>query len=256
MKQHVCRSVMLFFMLLLVSACSTAPVSPPIVPSALDPHGIAAAHIASLWWVMLALATAVFVLVLGLLFAALFRNRRGTSDTVPDTIDGDTGRKWLVRGGIVLPLVVLAIVFGYTIYTLAVVENPQGQAALHIKITAQRWWWQVEYPDQDVTTANEIHIPVGVPVQFQLQSKDVIHSFWIPELHGKMDVIPPLTNYITLQADQVGTYRGECAEFCGLQHAQMGFMVVAESRDDFAKWLDAQKQDAETPADPTVQQGQ
>ncbi len=256
MNQHVYRSVAFSFLLLLISACSSVPISPSAPPSALDPHGSAAMHIASLWWLMFALAVAVFLLVLVLLLAAVLRNRRATSDTAPDIADGDTGRTWLVRGGIILPLMVLAIVFGYTIYTLAVVENPQGQAGLHIKITAQRWWWQVEYPDADVTTANEIHIPVGVPVQFQLVSQDVIHSFWVPELHGKMDVIPPLTNSITLQADQAGIYRGECAEFCGLQHAQMGFMVVAESREDFDKWLQAQKQDAETPTDPTAKQGQ
>ncbi len=167
MIQCIRRYGAFIFLLLAVSACSSEPVSPPITPSALDPHGTAAAHIASLWWVMLALGTAVWILVLAILFAALLRRRRATSETAPDSRDGDTGRKWLIRGGIILPLIVLAIVFGYTIYTLAVVENPQGQAALKIRVTARRWWWEVEYPDQNVTTANEIHIPVGVPVQFQ-----------------------------------------------------------------------------------------
>jgi cytochrome c oxidase subunit 2 len=255
-QQRAFRYSPLFFMLFLITACSAVPISPPITPSALDPHGTAAAHIASLWWVMLAFATAIFVLVLGLIFAALLRHRRATMDTPPETRDGDTGRNWLIRGGIILPLIVLAIVFGYTIYTLAVIENPQAQAALHIRVTARRWWWQVNYPDRDVTTANEIHIPVGVPVQFALESEDVIHSFWIPQLHGKMDVIPPLTNYITLQADQAGIYRGECAEFCGLQHATMGFMVVAQSSDDFEKWLAAQHQPVATPTDLTAKQGQ
>ncbi len=256
MKQRVCRLSTLFFMLLLISACSSVPISPPVTPSALDPHGTAAAHIASLWWLMFALGTAIFLLVLGLLLAAVLRNRRATSETAPDSRDGDTGRTWLIRGGIILPLIVLAIVFGYTIYTLAAVENAQAQAAVHIKVTARRWWWEIEYPDQNVTTANEIHIPVGVPVQFQLESEDVIHSFWVPELHGKMDVIPPVANFLTLEADQAGVYRGECAEFCGLQHATMGFMIVAQSKNDFDAWLAAQNQPAATPTDPTAQQGQ
>lgn len=254
--QRVYRFGALLFMLLLISACSSVPVSPPITPSALSPQGTAASHIASLWWLMFALAAATFLLVLGLLLAAIFRNRRSTNETPPDSRDGDTGRSWVIRGGIILPFIVLAIVFGYTIYTLAIVENPQDKAALQIKVTAQRWWWRVEYSDPDVTTANEIHIPVGVPVQIQLNSTDVIHSFWVPQLHGKMDVIPPLTNFITLEADQPGVYRGECAEFCGLQHATMGFMVVAQSKDDFDKWLQAQSQDATTPDDPVAQKGQ
>ncbi len=255
-KQRICRLAAIISVLVLGSACSSVPVSPPLTPSALDPHGPAATHIDSLWWLMFGLGTAVFLLVLGLLIAALLRQRRATSDTPPDSSDGDTGRRWLIRGGLLLPLIVLAIVFGYTVYTLAAVENAQAQADLHIKVTAQRWWWQVEYPDQDVTTANEIHIPVGVHVQFQLESQDVIHSFWVPELHGKMDVIPPLTNHLTLQADQVGVYRGECAEFCGLQHATMGFMVVAESQQDFDAWVANQREPAVEPNDPTAKAGQ
>lgn len=250
------RESALILALLLVSACSAVPISPPLTPSAIDPHGAAAARIASLWWVMFALSAAIFVLLLVLVGAALLRHRRADSETAPDRSNGDTGRKWVIWGGLVLPLIVLAIVFGYTVYTLAAVENSQGQATMHIKVTARRWWWEIEYPDQNVTTANEIHIPVGVPVQFELQSEDVIHSFWVPQLHGKMDVIPPLTNYLTLQADQAGVYRGECAEFCGLQHATMGFMVVAQSNDDFGKWMSAQQQDAQTPTDPLAVKGQ
>ncbi len=205
---------------------------------------------------MLAFGTAIFVLVVGLLFAALLRQRRGTSATAPDSSGGDTGRRWPIWGGIALPLVILAIVFGHSIYTLAAVQFQPGQPTPQIKVIARRWWWQVEYPDKSVTTANEIHIPVGTPVQIELQSADVIHSFWVPELHGKMDAIPTRINTITLQADQPGVYRGECAEYCGLQHAHMDFMVVAESNDDYNAWIAAQQQPAATPSDPTAQQGQ
>lgn len=254
--KRLSRFCALFVMLCLVSACTAVPVGPSGIPSALAPSGPAAARIASLWWVMLALSAIVFALILVLLFMALLRNRRATRDTSPDSQDGDTGRSWLIRGGIILPVLVLTVVFGYTVYTLAAVENPQGQAGLRINVTARRWWWQVQYPGQDVTTANEIHIPVGIPVQIQLESADVIHSFWVPELHGKMDVIPGQINYITIQADKPGVYRGECAEFCGLQHALMGVLVVAQSADEYNHWLAAQQQPAQAPTDPAAVQGQ
>ncbi len=254
--KRFCRYTALFFPLLFASACTAVSISPTDMPSALEPRGPQAVHLASLWWVMFALGVAIFLLVIGLLLAALLRHRRATSDTAPDSSDGDTGRNWLIRGGIALPFVVLSIVFGYTMYTLAAVENPQEQAAIQVRVIARRWWWEIDYPGQSVTTANEIHIPVGVPVQFQLESADVIHSFWVPELHGKIDMIPGQINYLTLQADQPGVYRGQCAEYCGLQHALMGFVVVAQSRDDYNKWLAAQQPSAATPTDPKAKQGQ
>jgi len=250
------RCITLCFALLLIGACADVPISPSRTPSTLDPSGPGAARLAELWWVMLGFGTATFVLVVALLFAALLRRRRGTSDTVPDSSGGDTGRSWIFLGGILLPLVVIGIVFGYSIYTLVAIDNSQEQPAVKIEVIGRRWWWEVKYPDQGITTANEIHIPVGVPVEVKLQSADVIHSLWIPELHGKMDLIPTRINKITIQADEAGVYRGECAEFCGLQHAHMGFMVVAESNDEFNSWLSVQQQPAAPPTDPTVIQGQ
>lgn len=259
-EMHIVKSVyrflVVFFTLLFASACTVEPYNPSSNPSALSPAGPAAAHIAALWWVMFGLGAAIFVLVIGLLIAAYLRRHRATSTTQPDSRDGDTGRSWLMRGGVALPLVILGLVFSYTIYTLAAVENAQDVAAIHINVVAKRWWWQVQYPDQSVVTANEIHIPVGVPVQLKLDSTDVIHSFWVPELHGKMDVIPGHTNTITLQADRAGVYRGECAEFCGLDHALMGFIVVAQSQADFNQWLAQQQQTAVIATDPLKKQGQ
>jgi cytochrome c oxidase subunit II len=256
MKKRLYWPRILFVTLLFTSACAAEPISPSTRPSTLEPHGVAAARIAELWWVMLAFGTIVFVLVIGLLFAALLRGRRATSATTPDTTGGDTGRNWPIFGGILLPLLVIGIVFGYNIYTLAAIENPIQTPDLKIEVIGRRWWWEVKYPDQGITTANEIHIPVGVPVQVELQSADVIHSLWIPELHGKMDLVPTRINKITLQAEQNGVYRGECAEFCGLQHAHMGFMVVVQSDADFNNWLAAQQQPAATPTDETALSGQ
>jgi len=254
--KRLCRCGTFFLTLVLLNACSTISPSLPGTPSALDPHGPAAARLANLLWVMLAFGTTVLVLVVGLLFAALWRNRRATSATAPDSRDGDVGRNWVIWGGIALPLIVIGIVFAYSVYTLASVENPLAPPAVKIEVVGRRWWWQVKYPDQSVETANEIHMPVGVPIQIKLESADVIHSLWVPELHGKMDLIPTRINYLTLQADQAGVYRGMCAEFCGLQHAHMGFMVVAQSNDDFNNWVRAQQQEAAEPTDQTAKQGQ
>ena len=140
----------------------------------------------------------------------------------------------VTRGGLALPMVVMGIVFGYSIYTLAAMEKPDPEKpAVKINVIARRWWWEVMYPEQGFNTANEIHMPVGVPVQIELESADVIHSFWVPELHGKMDLIPTRINTMTLQADQPGVYRGECAEFCGLQHAHMGLYGGRGKQDDY-----------------------
>ncbi len=242
--------------LLFLNACSTVPLIQAHTPSALNPSGPAAAHLADLWWFMFWLGAAVWILVLILLFAALLRKRRGTSVTAPDSQNVDTGRNWPIIGGIILPLVVIGVVFGYNVYTLAAVENPAGEPDVKIKVVGRRWWWEVQYTDEGITTANEIHIPVGGKVELQLESADVIHSFWVPELHGKMDLIPTRINTLTIQADKPGIYRGQCAEFCGLQHAHMGLMVVAQSKEDYDKWVDAQKKPAADPTDPVAQQGQ
>jgi cytochrome c oxidase subunit 2 len=205
---------------------------------------------------MFGLGTAVWILVLVLMFAALARRRRGTSITTPDSENVDTGRNWPIIGGIILPLVVIGVVFGYNIYTLAAVENPAVEPDVKIKVIGRRWWWEIQYKDEGITTANEIHIPVGGKVELQLESADVIHSFWVPELHGKMDLVPTRINTLVIQADKPGVYRGQCAEFCGLQHAHMGLMVIAQSKEDYDKWVEGQKKPAAPPTDAAAQQGQ
>jgi len=243
--------------LLLVSglgACASVPISPPNTPSALNPQGPGAAQISSLLGILTVIAISVVVLVTVLMFAALLRGRRATNDTPPDS-DGDTGRRWLIWGGIILPLILLTIAFGSTVHTLAAITAPQN-TPLSMNVTGRQWWWEVNYRDQGITTADEIHIPVGVPVQVVLESGDVIHSFWVPELHGKMDLIPGRVNTIIIQADQAGVYRGECAEYCGLQHAHMGFMVVAQSQADFDQWVAGQQKTAASPQNDTARRGQ
>jgi cytochrome c oxidase subunit II len=255
LTKPLARSLAILLVVLLSTSCAAAPITPQGTPNSLTPGGPFAGHLASLWWLMFGLGAAIWVLVVVLLFAALSRRRRGDSATPPESQGGDTGRKWVIRGGLILPLIALVIVFGYSTYTLAAVERQKNPNAVHIKVIARRWWWEVHYPDSGVITANEIHMPVSTPVEIELQSADVIHSFWVPELHGKMDLIPTRINSINLEADKAGVYRGECAEFCGLQHAHMGFMVVAQSSQDFNSWITAQQQGASPPAEPAAQAG-
>jgi cytochrome c oxidase subunit 2 len=186
---------------------------------------------------------------------ALLRRRRATLETQPD-MNNSTGKSWLIWGGIVLPLAVLIPVFGFTIHTLALVSNPPQDTPLTVEVVGRQWWWEVNYTRQGFVTANELHIPVKTPVQLVLKSADVIHSFWVPQLHGKMDLIPGTINNFMIEADDEGVYRGECAEYCGLQHAHMSFMVVAESQDKYDQWVSQQQQKAVSPQDDTTRQGQ
>jgi cytochrome c oxidase subunit II len=134
------------------------------------------------------------------------------------------------------------------------------QDVLTIKITGHQFWWQVDYEDADAsrrfTTANEIHIPVGQPVLLKLESSDVIHSFWVPSLTGKQDLIPGRQNTLQIQADREGVYRGQCAEFCGWQHAHMSMLFVAHGKEEFERWRAQQIKAAEPPSDPERQKGQ
>ena len=203
-------------------------------PSALDPKGPGAERIAGVWWLMFGLATAVYVVVAGLIVAAAMRGRRVPEGEERPSRIKDSGFIWV--GGVLAPAVILgglAVVTVNTTNDLRRVED----GALRIEVTGYRWWWDVRYPDADVVTANEIHIPVGQPVEIGLESADVIHSFWVPELAGKVDQIPGQRNVIRLRADEPGTYRGFCAEFCGLQHAKMQFLVIADPPDEFDRWI-------------------
>jgi cytochrome c oxidase subunit 2 len=157
----------------------------------------------------------------------------------------------------VLVLFVLLVVDFSTDRALAALS---GSQPLKIKVTGHQWWWEIRYddptPSQMVTTANELHIPTGQPVLLELASQDVIHSFWVPNLHGKKDLIPGYTTSLRLQADRPGVFRGQCAEFCGHQHAYMAFLVIAEPPEQFSAWLEAQRHPAEQPVNAMQQRGQ
>lgn len=221
-----------------------------VVASTLDPAGPAAEDIADLWWLLFWLGTAVFVLFAVLLGMAL--RRRSRSGDVHEQRDSEAqdlraARPWLMGGGIVLPTVVIVVVLVATIFAMRATADDGPDGALTIAVTGHRWWWEVEYAD-GAETANEVHIPAGEPVVLELTSADVIHSFWVPALAGKMDALPDGVNTLVIAADEPGRYEGACAEFCGLHHASMNLVVVAHEPAAFQEWLDAV---AEPPPRPT-----
>jgi cytochrome c oxidase subunit 2 len=194
----------------------------------------------------LGLVSVFVILTIGvLLLGGLLRKRAAPSmDPRQLTTRRDAGGvSWIYVGGGISTVILIGCMV-WTMVVTAAVSRPPGVSALTIEVTASQWWWSARYPNADpariFTTANEIHIPVGQPVRLELVSSDVIHSFWIPQLAGKMDMIPGQTNVSWLQADQPGTYRGQCAAFCGAQHAHMALTVVAESVPAFAAWEENQ----------------
>jgi cytochrome c oxidase subunit 2 len=212
---------------------------------ALAPHGPGAAHIAGLTWLLIAVAAAIYLLVLAALAVAI--RRRG-----PVTRRDGWARAGVVAGGIVLPLLVLPWLLIPSVRVLAALTHPEP-AALEVEVVGQQFWWELHYRDprggEPVTTANELHLPRGRRVALRLRSVDVIHSFWVPALQGKLDLVPGKTNVTWVQADRVGTFAGHCAEYCGIQHALMRLLVVVQPPEEFDAWLAAQRAPARPPAD-------
>jgi cytochrome c oxidase subunit 2 len=208
---------------------------------------------------MFVTAGVVFLLVVLALLWAAFRRRGSPTDPAVDTAQRDRPMRTAV---LLATGVTVAILFVFLIFDVSVgrtiTSNP-GKDALQIRVTGHQWWWEVQYrdslPQNWVTTANEIHIPVGRPVVFELRSTDVIHSFWPPNLSPKRDQIPGDENSLWFQADSAGIYRGLCAEFCGHQHAKMGFLLIAEPPGEFAGWLARQRDTASTPTDSLALRG-
>lgn len=215
----------------------------------LDPQGPSAREIDDLWWLMLAVGTAVFVLVTVLLVAGLRRNR-GEGDA-----PAQQSRSWLLGGGVALPFLGVVVVL---VATLAIMRDSPEEISdtdVTVRVTGHQWWWEFEYPDDAVVTATELHIPAGEPVRLEIRSVDVTHSFWVPELAGKRDALPDHATHLTIQADRPGRFAGRCAEFCGLQHAAMDLVVVAHSADDYAAWIDSQARSAAQPAGDQARRG-
>jgi cytochrome c oxidase subunit 2 len=178
---------------------------------ALDPQGPVSAAMADLFWLMLGLGAVVFVVVVVVLALGLFRRGKEGEPQV-DRQRPDRFGRWFVVGGVVAPLVILLVVFGATVNAMRFIPTTAPPEALVIEVVGHQFWWEVRYPDAGITTTNELHIPVGRRINLQLTSADVIHSFWVPELAGKLDLLPDRTNTLILQADEPGEHVSRCAE--------------------------------------------
>jgi cytochrome c oxidase subunit 2 len=221
--------------------------------SALEPAGRGAERIAELFWYMAAGALIICFVVIGFAIYAMraqpeSRNRRRVNILI-------------IGAGTAVPTVVLAGLLAYGLSLLPALLAPAPEGSLHIAVTGEQWWWRVRYltssdNGETVELANEIRLPVGAPVAFHLESPDVIHSFWIPALGGKIDMIPGRLNRLTLEPTRTGVFRGACAEYCGTSHALMNFYVVVVEKDDFAAWLAHQQQPAQPPIQPLAAHGQ
>lgn len=243
----------------------------------LEPQGPAAEKINTLSNYTFAIAGVVFVIVEGLVLFVVwkFRQRKDEDpDALPTQIHGNTKAE---IGWTVLPAVILAFLAVGTVSTiLDLAEEPED--ALRVRVVGQQWWWSydydidgdgvhadddvttlgIEHPEEyetDIETASEMVIPVGVPVYLDIESRDVIHSFWIPALNGKKDAVPGRTHHLTLEADEPGTYVGQCTEYCGLSHAYMRMSVRALPQDEYDAWVAAQLEEAAEPTSELAQQG-
>jgi cytochrome c oxidase subunit 2 len=220
------------------------------VQTPLEPWGVQAKLIANLSWLLFAGGTAIFVLVLGLLAFALLAPAR--------LRQAFASRRFVLLGGIAFPAITLAALLVHSMGISRALVLPQEAQPLRIEVIGRQYWWEVRYPDTGedpggmVVTANEIHLPVGREVELLLSSGDVIHSLWLPNLQGKLDMIPGRVNRLRLRADRTGTLRGQCAEFCGLQHAMMAFWAVVREPAEFDAWL--ARQQAPVPPPQTVEQ--
>jgi cytochrome c oxidase subunit 2 len=226
--------------------------------SVLDPQGPQADHLAKLIWTFTILCTAIWLTVMAVLWIGLLRRR----PTRLDPLDLNTTRERrsviVVGGAAVATLVTVLGLTGLSYFSQRALFAKEAPAVT-IKITGYQWWWDVLYesdrPNETFTTANELHIPVGQPVLIKLAANDVIHSFWVPNLTGKRDLIPGQDNEIQFTATRPGVYRGQCAEFCGWQHAHMGIIVVALPADEFAAWRRGQTAAASAPDDEARRKG-
>ena len=219
--------------------------------NALAPESHSSKDIASLFWWMMGGAWLGLALVVALLVLAWrLGNRRGIGGDTAGDKPGEKAAWYVVVGaGIAMPIIVIAILFVIAnLFVIRTTEAPASNATrLTVLVVGHQWWWEVRYPGTNVVTANEIHIPVRTPVRLEVRTADVIHSFWVPRLNRTIDAIPGRTNAIELYADTSGRYRGQCDEFCGLQHAHMAFYVFADPPSVYRRWLTAQEKPAAAP---------
>jgi cytochrome c oxidase subunit II len=261
MKRAI-RAIATAFAALACAACSLHNTQ-----NAFDAAGPQSQRIEGLWWLFLPIAAVVWVIVVAVMLWGATRKRgpregmetRGGSEVVAQDEARNRRMTRIVAGGVIVTVVILFLMLVADFRVGQALTMPPGTQAVPIKVTGHQFWWEVQYPDsvpnKTVLTANEIHIPVGVPVVMELQSLDVIHSFWVPSLTGKKDLLPGYTRSLWFRADTPGVYRGQCAEYCGLEHAKMGVLIIAQKPQDFEAWRTQQADSATTPSDSLAQRG-
>jgi cytochrome c oxidase subunit 2 len=228
--------------------------------NALDVSGPQASSIAGLWWLMLPIGAVVWVLVVSVMLMGITRTRSGPAT---ETIARDDVRERklarVVIGAVAVTVVTLFLVLMSDFRVGQALTLPPATKVVPIKIIGHQYWWEIQYPDSIaqniVVTANELHIPAGKEIVLELASRDVIHSFWVPSLAGKKDLLPGYTRSLWFRADTAGVYRGQCAEFCGLEHAKMGLLVIAESQERYDAWIKAQRAPGAEPTDSLAARG-
>jgi cytochrome c oxidase subunit 2 len=231
-------------LLLLAPACANTR------QNVLQPDGPVARQEGRLWNLVFPIAAFFFFLVMGLVVVIVIKFRERDPDAAPKQLHGNT---LLEAGWTAVPAAILAVVGVLTVITvLDINRTPKGPDVIPVTVIGHQWWWEYRYPDHDVVTANEMHIPVGKKISVTLTSADVIHSFWPPKLAGKVDVIPNRKNHMVIEADKPGTYFGQCTEYCGLSHANMRLRVIAQTPADFDAWAKSQAQPGLKPADGTA----
>jgi cytochrome c oxidase subunit 2 len=220
----------------------------PAAQSVLHPAGPDALIISQLGWILFGGGALIFAGVMLLVGFSLRRKGHPVRPLI-----------WIVGGGVVFPVLVLSALLALSTWRSAQLTTQSSHQALVVSVTARMWWWEVRYDDPvtgaAIRLANEIHLPVGRPVYLALSSSDVIHSFWVPALGGKVDMLPGRVHGLTVTAAKPGVYRGQCAEYCGEQHARMALHVVAEPPEVFDAWLARQGQPAAAPTDALLERG-
>jgi cytochrome c oxidase subunit 2 len=231
----------------LLSACQASPTF-------LNPASHIAGNEADLYRIILIMAIVVFVLVEGALIMVIIRDRKRPEDqAMPPQITGNNRLEFIWTA---VPVLLVVVLFIMTIQTMSAVASPSASKDdLNIRVVGHRWWWEFDYPDLGIVTGSELHIPVGKTVRIALESVDVIHSFWVPQLSGKTDAIPGQHNTMWLTGYKAGVYLGQCAEFCGTEHALMRFRVFVDSQADFDAWVANQQQPAYQPQTADEQGG-
>jgi len=208
---------------------------------------------------MLWTSTAVFAVVMLFIAGALIHSARSRKKPDAPAV-GERTLNNAVASAVAMTVIILVGLLAVSVWTTAAVDAVRAESAVSVHVIGHQWWWEIEYedavPSRRALTANELHVPLHQPVAVKVDSRDVIHSFWVPNLQGKQDLIPGMPTAIWIQADRAGRFRGQCAEFCGLQHAKMAFDVVAEPAADFERWLEGLRAPAVEPSNEQERRGQ